>query len=129
MGLRFYAPCVVLTVGTFLGGKIHIGESQQEGGRAGREQGYCRRSRGQFQIARDDRRIGRDPTQNGRGSSRGEVPADHQEGWLEFHLEVGVLEVQQGQGIALVGGDMRITGELSAPSGQVSLISAASPER
>jgi tRNA uridine 5-carboxymethylaminomethyl modification enzyme len=35
MGLAFYAPCVVLTVGTFLGGRIHIGLSSHEGGRAG----------------------------------------------------------------------------------------------
>ncbi|MFP5505794.1 MAG: tRNA uridine-5-carboxymethylaminomethyl(34) synthesis enzyme MnmG, partial [Gammaproteobacteria bacterium] len=35
MGLRFAAPCVVLTVGTFLGGRIHIGLSNYEGGRAG----------------------------------------------------------------------------------------------
>ncbi len=35
MGLRFFAPTVVLTVGTFLGGKIHIGESNHQGGRAG----------------------------------------------------------------------------------------------
>lgn len=35
MGLRFMAPAVVLTVGTFLGGLIHIGESNAEGGRAG----------------------------------------------------------------------------------------------
>ncbi|MEM1244032.1 MAG: tRNA uridine-5-carboxymethylaminomethyl(34) synthesis enzyme MnmG [Pseudomonadota bacterium] len=35
MGLSFHADCVVLTVGTFLGGKIHIGESQYQGGRAG----------------------------------------------------------------------------------------------
>ncbi len=35
MGLRFSARAVVLTVGTFLGGKIHIGESQYAGGRAG----------------------------------------------------------------------------------------------
>ncbi len=35
MGLQFSAPTVVLTVGTFLGGKIHIGEAQQQGGRAG----------------------------------------------------------------------------------------------
>lgn len=34
-GLRFYAPCVVLTVGTFLGGRIHIGEVNHAGGRAG----------------------------------------------------------------------------------------------
>ena len=35
MGLRFAAPCVVLTTGTFLGGRIHIGLSNYEGGRAG----------------------------------------------------------------------------------------------
>ncbi len=35
MGLRFAAPAVVLTVGTFLGGRIHIGMSNFEGGRAG----------------------------------------------------------------------------------------------
>ena len=35
MGLRFSAPTVVLTVGTFLGGRIHIGLSNYEGGRAG----------------------------------------------------------------------------------------------
>ena len=35
MGLRFRARTVVLTVGTFLGGRIHIGLSNFEGGRAG----------------------------------------------------------------------------------------------
>jgi tRNA uridine 5-carboxymethylaminomethyl modification enzyme len=35
MGLRFRATAVVLTVGTFLGGRIHIGLSNYEGGRAG----------------------------------------------------------------------------------------------
>ncbi len=35
IGLRFDAPCVVLTAGTFLAGKIHIGQSQHAGGRAG----------------------------------------------------------------------------------------------
>jgi tRNA uridine 5-carboxymethylaminomethyl modification enzyme len=35
MGLTFHAPAVVLTVGTFLGGRIHIGTQQQVGGRAG----------------------------------------------------------------------------------------------
>ena len=35
MGLEFRARAVVLTVGTFLGGRIHIGESSHEGGRAG----------------------------------------------------------------------------------------------
>lgn len=35
MGLKFYAKQVVLTVGTFLGGKIHIGLENFSGGRAG----------------------------------------------------------------------------------------------
>lgn len=35
MGLRFHAPAVVLTVGTFLGGRIHMGETNYQGGRAG----------------------------------------------------------------------------------------------
>ena len=35
MGLEFHAPTVVLTVGTFLGGLIHIGLSNFQGGRAG----------------------------------------------------------------------------------------------
>ena len=35
MGLRFRAPAVVLTVGTFLGGRIHIGLENYQGGRAG----------------------------------------------------------------------------------------------
>ncbi|NEZ03038.1 tRNA uridine-5-carboxymethylaminomethyl(34) synthesis enzyme MnmG [Wenzhouxiangella sp. XN201] len=35
MGLDFHAPAVVLTTGTFLGGRIHIGETKLAGGRAG----------------------------------------------------------------------------------------------
>jgi tRNA uridine 5-carboxymethylaminomethyl modification enzyme len=35
MGLRFRADAVVLTVGTFLAGRIHIGQSNYSGGRAG----------------------------------------------------------------------------------------------
>ncbi len=34
-GLRFQARAVVLTVGTFLGGRIHVGLSSHSGGRAG----------------------------------------------------------------------------------------------
>ena len=35
MGLKFHAPAVVLTTGTFLGGQIHIGLQNHAGGRAG----------------------------------------------------------------------------------------------
>jgi len=35
MGLTFRARAVVLTVGTFLGGTIHVGDRRHEGGRAG----------------------------------------------------------------------------------------------
>ncbi|MES9955576.1 MAG: tRNA uridine-5-carboxymethylaminomethyl(34) synthesis enzyme MnmG [Sedimenticola sp.] len=35
MGLKFHARSVVLTTGTFLGGRIHIGLNNYEGGRAG----------------------------------------------------------------------------------------------
>lgn len=35
LGLKFHAPGVVLTVGTFLGGRILIGSSEKAGGRAG----------------------------------------------------------------------------------------------
>ena len=35
LGLQFNAPAVVLTVGTFLAGKIHVGDAQSSGGRAG----------------------------------------------------------------------------------------------
>ncbi len=35
MGLKFFAPSVVLTVGTFLTGRIHIGEAHYQAGRAG----------------------------------------------------------------------------------------------
>ena len=35
IGLRFFSKTVVLTAGTFLGGKIHIGLDNHSGGRAG----------------------------------------------------------------------------------------------
>ena len=35
MGVEFHAHAVVLTAGTFLAGRIHIGERQSDGGRAG----------------------------------------------------------------------------------------------
>ena len=35
LGLKFFATTVVLTVGTFLGGRILIGDTEKAGGRAG----------------------------------------------------------------------------------------------
>jgi len=35
IGVRIEAACVVMTVGTFLGGRIHVGLEHHEGGRAG----------------------------------------------------------------------------------------------
>ncbi|SFD32719.1 tRNA uridine 5-carboxymethylaminomethyl modification enzyme [Thiohalospira halophila DSM 15071] len=35
LGLTLSAPTVVLATGTFLGGRIHVGEARREGGRAG----------------------------------------------------------------------------------------------
>ncbi len=35
MGLELRAPSVVLTVGTFLGGRLHMGDANHQGGRAG----------------------------------------------------------------------------------------------
>ena len=34
-GIEFHAPAIVLTVGTFLGGRIHVGLASHAGGRAG----------------------------------------------------------------------------------------------
>ena len=34
-GVKLFAPAVVLTAGTFLGGRIHIGQDKRSGGRAG----------------------------------------------------------------------------------------------
>jgi tRNA uridine 5-carboxymethylaminomethyl modification enzyme len=35
MGMQFFAPRVILTTGTFLRGRIHVGDQQSDGGRAG----------------------------------------------------------------------------------------------
>ncbi|HEY2745704.1 MAG TPA: tRNA uridine-5-carboxymethylaminomethyl(34) synthesis enzyme MnmG, partial [Polyangia bacterium] len=35
LGLRFFARAVVITTGTFLRGRIHVGDTQHDGGRAG----------------------------------------------------------------------------------------------
>ncbi|NLA24965.1 MAG: tRNA uridine-5-carboxymethylaminomethyl(34) synthesis enzyme MnmG, partial [Bacteroidales bacterium] len=40
MGMRFYSKSIILTVGTFLNGLIHIGHTQLEGGRLGETSSY-----------------------------------------------------------------------------------------
>ena len=55
MDLEFRAPSVVLTAGTFLAGRIHVGERHYEGGRAGdpASLGLAARLRaGEFRVAR-----------------------------------------------------------------------------
>jgi tRNA uridine 5-carboxymethylaminomethyl modification enzyme len=54
-GLRFDAPCVVLTAGTFLAGRVHIGQAQFAAGRAGEPPATTLAARlreGPFTVAR-----------------------------------------------------------------------------
>ncbi len=39
-GLAFYAPCVVVTTGTFMGGLVHVGRTRYRAGRRGEEAVY-----------------------------------------------------------------------------------------
>ena len=56
MGITFRAQCVILTTGTFLSGKLHIGRNQQVGGRAGDQASTALsdylRSHGDFRFGR-----------------------------------------------------------------------------
>jgi tRNA uridine 5-carboxymethylaminomethyl modification enzyme len=83
MGLRFHAPAVVLTAGTFLAGKIHIGMSNHAGGRAGDApaQRLAERMR-ELPIAVDRLKTGTPPRIDGRTidyseleQQRGDEPA------------------------------------------------------
>ncbi len=80
LGLRIEAPCVVLTAGTFLAGRIHVGESQSDGGRAGDPPSTALAQRlreGPFQVAR--LKTGTPPRIDGRSldySVMGEQPGD-----------------------------------------------------
>ncbi|GAB4357305.1 MAG: tRNA uridine-5-carboxymethylaminomethyl(34) synthesis enzyme MnmG [Methylohalobius crimeensis] len=80
MGLRFRSRCVVLTVGTFLGGVIHVGEANYQGGRAGDSpsNALARRLRElDFQVAR--LKTGTPPRLDGRSlnySVMAEQPGD-----------------------------------------------------
>ena len=81
MDLEFRAPSVVLTVGTFLGGRIHVGMQSHEGGRAGdpASVGLARYLRGLgLTVAR--LKTGTPPRLDGRSvdwSAFEEQPGDH----------------------------------------------------
>ena len=67
MGLTFHAPNVVLTVGTFLAGRIHIGLENYEGGRAGDPPANCLADRLREIAPRVDRlKTGTPPRIDGR---------------------------------------------------------------
>ncbi|HET9033037.1 MAG TPA: tRNA uridine-5-carboxymethylaminomethyl(34) synthesis enzyme MnmG [Dokdonella sp.] len=81
MGLRFHAPTVILTAGTFLAGKIHIGMSNHAGGRAGDApaQRLAERMR-ELPIAVDRLKTGTPPRIDGRSidfSGLEEQPGDN----------------------------------------------------
>jgi len=79
-GLRFEAPAVVLTAGTFLAGKIHIGETQYAAGRMGDPPSTAlahRLREGRFVV--DRLKTGTPPRIDGRTldySKMGEQPGD-----------------------------------------------------
>ena len=81
MDLEFRARAVVLTVGTFLGGRIHVGMQSHEGGRAGdpASTGLARHLRGLgLRVAR--LKTGTPPRLDGRSvewSAFEEQPGDH----------------------------------------------------
>ena len=67
MGMVFSCETVVLTTGTFLGGKIHIGESQFSGGRAGDPAALCLAQKLRAQNLRVNRlKTGTPPRLDGR---------------------------------------------------------------
>ncbi len=78
MGLRFAAPSVVLTVGTFLGGLIHIGLSHYAGGRAGDEPANALAARLRELPLRVDRlKTGTPPRIDGRSLDYGVMQVQH----------------------------------------------------
>ncbi len=81
MDLEFHAPSVVLTVGTFLGGRIHVGLRSHEGGRAGdpASTGLARHLRS-LGLAVARLKTGTPPRLDGRSvdwSALEEQPGDH----------------------------------------------------
>ena len=81
MGLVFRAPSVVLTVGTFLAGRIHIGDRQYGGGRAGDPPASTLAARlRELPVAADRLKTGTPPRIDGRTIDLArlrEQPGDH----------------------------------------------------
>lgn len=79
-GLRFEAPAVVLTAGTFLAGRVHVGETQYSAGRAGEPPSTALAAKlrdGPFSVAR--LKTGTPPRLDGRSldySVMAEQPGD-----------------------------------------------------
>ncbi|MGR5149357.1 tRNA uridine-5-carboxymethylaminomethyl(34) synthesis enzyme MnmG [Photobacterium alginatilyticum] len=78
MGLKFRGKAVVLTVGTFLGGKIHIGLENYSGGRAGDPPSIALASRLRELPFRVDRlKTGTPPRIDARTVDFGQLQAQH----------------------------------------------------
>ncbi|MBC7001423.1 tRNA uridine-5-carboxymethylaminomethyl(34) synthesis enzyme MnmG [Photobacterium sp. BZF1] len=78
MGLKFRAKAVVLTVGTFLGGKIHIGLENYSGGRAGDPPSIALASRLREMPFRVDRlKTGTPPRIDARSVDFSQLQAQH----------------------------------------------------
>ena len=78
MGLKFRAKAVVLTVGTFLGGKIHIGLENYHGGRAGDPPSIALASRLREMPFRVDRlKTGTPPRIDARSVDFSQLQAQH----------------------------------------------------
>ena len=88
LGLRFEAPNVVITAGTFLAGKIHVGPTQYAAGRAGDPPATALAAKlreGRFQVAR--LKTGTPPRIDGRSldyAQMEEQPGDHPQPVFSF---------------------------------------------
>ena len=94
MGLRFEAAAVVLTTGTFLGGRIHIGLENSPGGRAGDAPSNALADRLRALPFRVDRlKTGTPPRIDGRSvdfSVMEKQPGDEPRPVMSFHSDASV---------------------------------------
>lgn len=94
MGLRFEAAAVVLTTGTFLGGRIHIGLENAPGGRAGDAPSNALADRLRALPFRVDRlKTGTPPRIDGRSvdfSVMEKQPGDEPRPVMSFHTDASV---------------------------------------